>query len=1116
MATSLSSNTFSSVYRDDYRDSDNFHRILFNGGKALQARELTQSQTIIQKEIERLGSNVFLNGGAVSGGNLTVNNCIEFIKLASSSITSTQLTNTIGKYYRDTASPNAIVKILEVFHNTHADFSVDTLIVEYVNTGTTGGSATSSVRMGNSKTLERITSMTNTAAHGDLSNYPNLSTATSGASGQGCRAHIEKGSFFVQGHFVFTKAQSLFVSQYTRFPTEDIGFQIAEEIVTTSDDTALYDNSNAGGPNLASPGADRYRIKLTLTTRTAAASNNFIYLARVVKGVVGDEVKTDNSYNIINDLMARRTKEESGNYTVKGFDLNIRSVDDSNVTYSMGPGTSYVDGYRVELDQKNLVIPKPVTTETVGNELTSATWGNYIVGYGSTMGSAAPYDSDGVYNKGLPNLARFEKMNLYSSLNSTGDVLGTARCRGIYKDESNNYRFYLFDIRMKPTNAAGIGFHSVKSFGTRTNDYVNVVLEGGVAVLKGTNNNNLLFKLPKDRPTFGGIVGQNMIVQRKYSATSSGGGAISGSNGGGLGAGVGIGKFTNPTQWVVSAADSAIEAGTVTITGGGSTFDVAGLKASTAYDIIAQVTVTGNTDVARRAKGLSEYTLTKAWPGAADSDGAGLKFISLDKPDIFAVKSIKLADSAGVDLSENFSIDNGQRDNYYGIGRIIPKANVSIPTANIFVRFQSFTHTISTFDNGSVGAQKAYFDAGSYSGLSKATGSIDSSGCTYATIPDYVMGDGTKVNLRNYLDFRPVATLQHTLDSARPTGATGSTSIKTAMGNYANITFDSNGAGGNPLIHLLPQAGGTIETDNTYYLPRKDRIVVATKNSAGERTPRGSIQYIQGVPNFEPNTPDIPNGSMPLYNIDLNANTIDKKDLFTEKYTNKRFTMSDISRLEQRINKIEEMSSLSLLELDTTTLAVMDSSGNARTKAGFLVDNFKDYTFTDVFSNEQRASIDPMQGLLNPLASPISNKLFFDSSVGGTTLKISGRSHNSGAGASGDMLLLPMSDSAVSFIDQNKATTTENVNPFGVITSNGHIELSPSTDTWLETKWAPDDVVAGGIEQVRGPARTTTQSLGNWANNWIGQPTSWNIGHLQQGKFKDTQTNTRSVTVEEV
>ena len=51
---------------------------------------------------------------------------------------------------------------------------------------------------------------------------------------------------------------------------------------------------------------------------------------------------------------------------------------------------------------------------------------------------------------------------------------------------------------------------------------------------------------------------------------------------------------------------------------------------------------------------------------------------------VFAIKSIKLADSNGASLSENFTLDNGQRDNYYGIGRIIPKADKDIPNANIF------------------------------------------------------------------------------------------------------------------------------------------------------------------------------------------------------------------------------------------------------------------------------------------------------------------------------------------------------------------------------------------------------------------------------------------------
>ena len=35
MATTLTNTTFSTTYKDDFRDSDGYHRILFNSGKAL-------------------------------------------------------------------------------------------------------------------------------------------------------------------------------------------------------------------------------------------------------------------------------------------------------------------------------------------------------------------------------------------------------------------------------------------------------------------------------------------------------------------------------------------------------------------------------------------------------------------------------------------------------------------------------------------------------------------------------------------------------------------------------------------------------------------------------------------------------------------------------------------------------------------------------------------------------------------------------------------------------------------------------------------------------------------------------------------------------------------------
>lgn len=81
MANRFTENLFSNTYKDDYKDSDNYYRVLFNAGKALQARELTQMQTIIQKEIERFGRNIFKEGASVNPGGPTLNTRYEFIKL---------------------------------------------------------------------------------------------------------------------------------------------------------------------------------------------------------------------------------------------------------------------------------------------------------------------------------------------------------------------------------------------------------------------------------------------------------------------------------------------------------------------------------------------------------------------------------------------------------------------------------------------------------------------------------------------------------------------------------------------------------------------------------------------------------------------------------------------------------------------------------------------------------------------------------------------------------------------------------------------------------------------------------------------------------------------------
>ena len=112
MVSQVTQNLFASNYRDDYTDSDNYHRILYNSGRAVQARELTQMQTIIQNEIARFGRNIFKEGAAVNPGGATINSQYEFIKLDTST-NALPTTSIVGNIFTGDSS-NLRFKVLEV------------------------------------------------------------------------------------------------------------------------------------------------------------------------------------------------------------------------------------------------------------------------------------------------------------------------------------------------------------------------------------------------------------------------------------------------------------------------------------------------------------------------------------------------------------------------------------------------------------------------------------------------------------------------------------------------------------------------------------------------------------------------------------------------------------------------------------------------------------------------------------------------------------------------------------------------------------------------------------------------------------------------------------------
>jgi len=70
-----------SPYYDDYNEDKKFARILYRPGRAVQARELTQGQSIQQKQIERFANFFFKSGSIVQGCEQSIDLNLDYVKL---------------------------------------------------------------------------------------------------------------------------------------------------------------------------------------------------------------------------------------------------------------------------------------------------------------------------------------------------------------------------------------------------------------------------------------------------------------------------------------------------------------------------------------------------------------------------------------------------------------------------------------------------------------------------------------------------------------------------------------------------------------------------------------------------------------------------------------------------------------------------------------------------------------------------------------------------------------------------------------------------------------------------------------------------------------------------
>ena len=460
-----------SPYYDDYSDSKNFHRVLFKPSVAIQARELTQLQSILQAQIERFGNHVFKEGAIVMGARCTYDDKYFAVKVddtnpngSGTSSTESFRADANGKIYQGETT-GVVAKVVETTAKTTDDPL--TLFVKYLRTGNSGSTFYNEFQDG--EEISRVTANATTGAYTSASDNNEFKVfSQSGLSDvgsvQGSAVSIAEGIIYTRGHFVRVPKQTLILEKYSATPSYKIGLDVAETLIDSTLDTSLLDNAQ-GSTNENAPGANRLQISLTLAKKsiTATDSTNFIELMRVEKGIVTKRTEIT-EYSRLQDSLAQRTYDESGDYALQPFSVAFRehfnnetnngiykstdtpAGDHAKFIANISAGTAYVKGYRVNKASQTFVTFDKARDFTTRNDVESPfRIGNYIKVenmYGSPdlgdEGTVNPFNTVTLYDTALGSSG---------SGNGSGNAIGTARVRAIDND-GTNYRIYLFDIQM--------------------------------------------------------------------------------------------------------------------------------------------------------------------------------------------------------------------------------------------------------------------------------------------------------------------------------------------------------------------------------------------------------------------------------------------------------------------------------------------------------------------------------------------------------------------------------------------------------------------------------------------------------------------------------------------
>lgn len=1098
-----------SPYYDDAADAiaNNYNRILFKPGYAVQARELTQLQSILQDQVGKFGNHVFKNGSVVAGCEFKLDTGRDFIKVLdedASGILVENIEDYVGaKVIGLTSTIQA--EIIHAISGSESDSpNLNTLYLRYL----TGDGSTDAVHFSPGETIRVIESevlgqVPDTFVVDDTFEEGNY------YFGRGSFVTLDDGIIFLDGKFLPFAKTTIELLKYNAYPSCRIGFEVAESIITHETDLSLLDPAQ-GTFNYAAPGADRYVTTASLVKYNLdeTVSDDFTEYLMIVNGKLNTAVTEDRIYADLGRNLAKRTFDESGNYTVKAFPILVKEHldtgsnggllpynsenpaaggDETLLAIGIEAGKAYVNGYAYETRQTEyLFVPKGNTTNVVQEVAISTAFGSYIlvdnfcgnwdIAAGDTVslrGTAA----NAIGTSGSPT------GGAQSGTGAPGSEIGTARVRYIVHENgtpgvyNTSYRMYLYDIQM----ASSYNFEDVAGvyYDTTARGHANVVLVDGKAYIYESKFSNLLFKLPARalktlKPS--GSPDNAFQYTKQFDDTIDSNNSITFSVSSPESFPFTVGTLT-PTEIlnnIIVTTKAACEinsvayeigsvlnltAAGVTVTNTGSQITVqfpGSIVAATNIRIHCKVNVA---DANQVRKVLNENLVV-----VLDTEDSGntTGTYNLGASDGYRLRSVKIADfdeaaadiqsgAVGSDVTALFNFDTGQRDNFYANARIVkkPGASLNLVDKKLVVTFDYFTH------GGSPTTAYNFHTVDSYpiDDETNASGTIRTE-----QIPIYTStSSGVTYDLRDTLDFRPRwdDTITYTTNPASAT-------VNPAVGN------SPSGPTGGSIVTPVPTEQFIVDLE--YYLGRKDRIIMDDE---------GVFSSVYGVSSLSPIEPLEPDNALSIAVVNIPpypslapnvAKSVGRPD-YGIKYKaidNRRYTMRDIGQLEQRLNRLEYYTSLNLLEKSASDLSITDTSGLDRFKNGILVDAFTGHNVGNVLSNEYHIAIDPVAKEMRPFFFMENADLQYNS-VSSTDIT-----------KTGDLLTLPYTE--VPMVRQLFASKFRNCVGELLFAYIGEMQLDPPVDNWTDTTTLPD--IAANFDGNYDAWETLADAWGTQWEDW--------------------------------